>query len=423
MGSRTTFIMGGKQMAKALYISMLGEGHVNPTLGLVTDLVKRGEQIVYYSSNHFQEKIEQTGAIFRPVDQRAQEILQEISNLINSQPVEFFLQFLHAMEMITDTIQNEITNETYDYLLYDAQTMVGTWIAHQCKLLSIATWTTFAFSNDPHENMTLTDSDDEKGKLERLATLQNFLQLEKIQECKKQLENKYKVPFPGFFLSNPGPVDLNIVFTSSYFQRNSEQFDDNYIFVGPSIPDSSHLGDFPIDELTGKQVIFISMGTIVNQQLELYQKCFTALKDVDGKVVLSIGKNTTMEELGDIPDNFIVRHYVPQIDVLRHTNVFISHCGMNSISESLYFEVPLVMLPIVNDQPMIARRVKELGAGVLLDFENLSSEDIKQAVHEVLENPIYQEKEKKIIQSFHKSGGRQRAADEVFKFTRTITKR
>ncbi|PPA93558.1 macrolide family glycosyltransferase [Brevibacillus laterosporus] len=410
-------------MAKALYISMLAEGHVNPTLGLVTDLIRRGEHIVYYSSNHFQAKIEKTGAIFRSVDQRAQRKLQEASFLLNSQPEEFLLQFLNALEMVMDTILDEISNETYDYILYDAQSIVGTWIAHQCNLLSIATWTTFAFSHDPHENMGLTGSGDMKRKQERLAMLQEFLRWEKIQERKKQLENKYDVPLPGNFLLCPGPGDLNIVFTSSYFQRNSEEFKDNYIFVGPSLPDSSNLGDFPIEELQGKRVIFISMGTIVNQQLELYQKCFTALKDLDGKVVLSIGKNVTREELGDVPDNFIVYHYVPQLDVLRQTNVFISHCGMNSTSESLYFEVPLVMLPIINDQPVIAQRVKELGAGVLLDFQNLSSEDIKQAVHEVLQNPIYQERAKIISQSFHKAGGHNKAADEVFKFTRTMTKR
>ncbi|TPG87914.1 glycosyl transferase [Brevibacillus laterosporus] len=407
-------------MARALYISMLGEGHVNPTLGLVSDLVKRGEQIVYYSSNKFQEKIEKTGATFRPINQEAQRKLQESSHLLNSQPEEYLLQFLSALEMITDSVLDEISKETYDYILYDAQSLTGQWVAHQCRLLSIATWTTFAFSQDPQVNMELTGTSDMKRKQERLAMIQAFLRLEEIKKRKKHLENKYEVPLPGNFLLSPGSGDLNIVFTSSYFQRNSQNFKDNYIFVGPSITESSNLGDFPIDALKEKRVIFISMGTIVSKQSDLYQKCFEALKDLDVKVVLSIGRELTVEQLRDVPDNFIVRNYVPQLDVLRQTDVFISHCGMNSTSESLYFEVPLVMLPMINDQPMVAHRVKELGAGTMLNIQQLSCEDLKQAVNEVLQNPVYKEKAKIISQSFRDAGGYDKASDEVLKFTRLI---
>lgn len=161
--------------------------------------------------------------------------------------------------------------------------------------------------------------------------------------------------------------------------------------------DSKNLGDFPIDTLKEKRVIFISMGTILNKQFDLYQKCFTALKDLDVKVVLNIGRKLTVEQLGNVPDNFIIRNYVPQLDVLRQTDVFISHCGMNSTSESLYFEVPLVMLPMTNDQPIVAQRVKELGAGVILDIQQLTVENLKQAVSEVFQNPIYKENAKKLV--------------------------
>ncbi|QOS99747.1 hypothetical protein JNUCC42_02935 [Brevibacterium sp. JNUCC-42] len=93
---------------------------------------------------------------------------------------------------------------------------------------------------------------------------------------------------------------------------------------------------------------------------------------------------------------------------------------MNSTSESLYFEVPLVMLPIINDQPMVAQRVKELGAGTMLNIQQLSCEDLKQAVNEVLQNPVYKEKAKIISQSFRDAGGYDKASDEVLKFTRLI---
>ena len=71
---------------------------------------------------------------------------------------------------------------------------------------------------------------------------------------------------------------------------------------------------------------------------------------------LSIGKQLTVEQLGDIPDNFIVGNYLPQLDILRQADVFISHCGMNSTSESLY------------------------GAGFMLNIQQLLAEDLKHAL-------------------------------------------
>ncbi|MCR6814598.1 glycosyl transferase [Bacillus thuringiensis] len=101
-----------------------------------------------------------------------------------------------------------------------------------------------------------------------------------------------------------------------------------------------------------------------------------------------------MEQLGDIPDNFIVGNYLPQLDILRQADVFISHCGMNSTSESLY------------------------GAGFMLNIQQLLAEDLKHAVNEVLQHSIYKENAKKISQSFREAGGYIKAVDEIVTFTR-----
>lgn len=217
---------------------------------------------------------------------------------------------------------------------------------------------------------------------------------------------------------SPGAGNLNIVFTSSLFQRNSQKFGEHFTFVGPSFYESNYQNNFPIHELEGKRVILISMGTIANRQSEVYKKCLEAFKNFDGKVVLSMGRELSIEELGDIPDNFIVRNHVPQIDILRQTDVFITHAGMNSTSEALYYEVPLVMVPLMNDQYSIAQRVKELGAGALLDIRNLSVESLQEAVNEVLWNSAYKENAKRISRSYKDAGSYVKAADNIIAFTR-----
>lgn len=404
-------------MAKALYISAAGEGHINPTLALVSELVSRGEQIIFYSSDGFKKKIEETGAEFRTINKVAQRRLHESMSLSYSNPKEYMLQFLSAMEMITDSILNDILKETYDYILYDAQTLPGIWVAHQSKLLSVATWTTFAYSTDSNVNMELTEPGDIKRKHENMAMLEAFFQIEEIANSITYLECKYGVQLKGNFLLCPGAGNLNVVFTSCLFQRNSYMFGEHFVFVGPSFNEGNRQDDFPIHELEGKRVILISMGTIANRQPELYKKCIEAFKNFYGKVVLSIGGELLVDEIGDIPENFIIRNHVPQIDILRRTDVFITHCGMNSTSEALYYEVPLVMLPLMNDQPSIAQRVKELGAGTLLDIKHLSVESLQKAVGEVLSDSSYKENAKKISHSFKEAGGYVKAADKILEFT------
>ena len=68
-------------------------------------------------------------------------------------------------------------------------------------------------------------------------------------------------------------------------------------------------------------------------------------------------------------------------------DTFITHCGMNSVSEALYFGVPLVMFPQIIEQGGVANRTAELSTGIFLK---------KNTVKEVLENQLYKQCAEKI---------------------------
>ena len=89
--------------------------------------------------------------------------------------------------------------------------------------------------------------------------------------------------------------------------------------------------------------------------------------------------------------------------VLSIADAFITHCGMNSASEGLYFQVPLVLFPQTAEQGAVAKRTEELGAGVML--ESISEEDILDALKKVLMDPEYKENAVRISDSFHACGG------------------
>jgi MGT family glycosyltransferase len=190
-----------------------------------------------------------------------------------------------------------------------------------------------------------------------------------------------------------------IVYTSKYFQPCSDTFSDRYHFIGPSIR--------PIKEpfeKTAEKTVYISMGT-VNQNREFYRNCIHVLGKTDWQVIISMGTNT--EHFDDLPDNIQVYESVDQMAVLSITDAFITHCGMNSASEGLYFEAPLVLFPQTPEQGAVAKRTEELGAGVML--RSISEEDILQALTRVLTVPSYKENAVKISESFRRCGGAKEA--------------
>ena len=165
--------------------------------------------------------------------------------------------------------------------------------------------------------------------------------------------------------------------------------------------------------MDNKKVIYASLGTVANANLDFYKNCFEALGSRDDiMVVMSIGNRINIEDLGTIPKNFKVFNYVPQLKLLKKVDLFITHGGMNSSSEGLYNGVPLIVVPQFGDQPLVARRVAELGAGIPL-IGSATPKDIENAVNQILSNKSFKENAEKIGESLKSCGGYKKAADLI----------
>ncbi len=89
--------------------------------------------------------------------------------------------------------------------------------------------------------------------------------------------------------------------------------------------------------------------------------------------------------------------------VLSIADAFITHCGMNSASEGLYYQVPLVLFPQTPEQGAVARRVEELGAGIRL--KSIIEDDIIHVLKKILSEPVYKENARRVSESFRVCGG------------------
>jgi MGT family glycosyltransferase len=198
----------------------------------------------------------------------------------------------------------------------------------------------------------------------------------------------------------------SIVYTSRRFQPYAESFSDHYAFVGPSV-----FSNVVPEKTKERPLVYISLGTVINDRPDFYTKCIEALRGQNVDVVISCGNAVNRESLGVLPDNIHVYPYVDQLDILSKADVFITHCGMNSVSESLYMATPMVLYPQTSEQKAVARRVTEIGAGTALNDDSVSG--IRNAVQEILSSSAYAKAAEECSADFHSCSGPAGAAQFI----------
>ena len=161
----------------------------------------------------------------------------------------------------------------------------------------------------------------------------------------------------------------------------------------------------------GNKLIYVSMGTVNNDMLEFYSNCIRAFGNTELELLISAGELADISLLGRLPENVRVERWVEQTAVLKEADVFISHCGMNSASESLYFGAPVLCYPQTAEQRAVATRISQLGAGIVLP--SASAKDIRAGVNLLIKDDNYRLNAEKIGESFRRCGGAAAAADKI----------
>ena len=385
-------------MARIVFFCIPAHGHTNPTLGVVRELTARGHEVLYYSYKPFREKIEEAGAKFMACDDfdaemrlTPQEAARVGSDLALSTRV-----LVDTTLALDDRVCAEMARLQPDCIVADSMAVWGKAVALKLGIPFVSSTTTFAFNQHSAKIM--------KQSVKQLFSF--VFSMPKINKDIKRLQDKgYPIKSILDIIQNDEYTDT-IVYTSPQFQPCAETFSDKYVFVGPSIrPATSTV------EKTGEKLVYLSMGTVNNDMLPLYQNCIAALRDTPYQVILSVGSQVDRSRFGQLPENISVYPTVDQIAVLEKADVFLSHCGMNSVSESLYHSVPLVMLPKTSEQGGVAARVEQLGAGVRL--EKTTPKAIREAVENVLKNTAYRQNAGHIAEGFKNCTGAKGAADKI----------
>lgn len=398
-------------MARVLFFNVPMHGHVVPTLDVVTELVERGEEVVYYLTDDFAEAVRATGARFegyasalkdwRPQQERFSRLLVEECRYVIPQVIE------------------RVRNAQPDYIMYEASCLWGCLLADLFPVPTISCRAGLAVNSHFSHVSYLLGATQGNGfshaPFQVLAeTLNDLASLADI--C-----TTYNLPHPEltmdalFFHAE----DLNIIFASRLVQPEGETFDERFVFVGPS-PGSrrgvSASWDVRLPGPAMAPALYISLGTIYNAQPDFYRLCFQAFGNRAYRVITSLGKGNIAAELGPVPENFLLCASVPQLAVLQQVDVFVTHGGLNSVMEALYYGVPMVIIPQMPEQMITARRLADLGLGVVLDKESLTSDALHHAVQNLSGDSGLRARMERAQTEVRASGGAQCAADAVLQF-------
>lgn len=385
-------------MSKIVFFCIPAHGHTNPTLGVVRELIARGHEVWYYSYNVMREKIEATGAKFVSCD--AYDMEQRLSPrdaVRVGKDLAFSTKILVDTTLaLDDSVCADMERLQPDCIVADSMAVWGKAVAMKLDIPFVSSTTTFAFNQYSAKIM--------KQSLSQMFGM--IFSMPKIGKHIKRLQEKgYPVKSVLDIIQNDDNTHT-IVYTSPEFQPCSDTFSDKYAFVGPSVRPVS----CPMEK-TREKLVYISMGTVNNDMLPLYKRCIEALGATDYQVIISVGNSVKPEMFGNLPGNISIFPQVDQIAVLEKADAFLTHCGMNSASEGLYYGVPLVMLPQTSEQGGVAARVLQLGAGIKL--EKTSPAAIRQSVEQVLKDPTYRKNAAAIADGFRKCTGAKGAADKI----------
>jgi hypothetical protein len=401
-------------VGKTIFFNIPATGHINPSLAVVAELVRRGEQVIYVNTEETRGLVEGTDVEFRPYPDMPE--LSEISaRASGGKLANNALALVQIAERLLPFVFDLLKAEKPDYVIYDSLCSWAKQAAGALRIPSVAQIATFAIGPGAMPPVT-------PGMM--LDMLGSFVPvMPRLMRVSGRMKRQYGVKGVGLTEALMNTADLNIVYTSPEFQPGSEKFPKSFRFVGPSFNGArADSVDFPFEQLTRRPLVYISLGTINNENLEFYRRCFAAFADHPGQFILSAGRRTDLKALGSIPANFIARNYVPQLELLQKVDLFITHGGLNSVNEGLYYGVPLIAIPQQVEQALVAIQVEKHHAGLALGtrppYGKVSVAELRAAADRILGDLLpYRTGAERLGESFRNAGGYKRAAAEILQFS------
>lgn len=396
-------------MGTCVYFSSPAFGNINPSLPLIREIVSRGDRVIYYAIDHFKEMIEAAGAEYKSYGSRYPQNVY----FTKKQSAYSFREFLYGLavnmletyQLVREDLLESLAALNIDYIIHDSYSYLGKKIAAQLGKPCICLIPNYAI----HGKSMLTSAE----KILRYVFLNEVSSVEVLNnwsnKCEKLLERRF----------HEGVIDLldftlceekcNLICSIPELNMFCDDFDATYHFIGSTIGE----GQLPKQE---RRTIYISLGTVLNEEYEFYMQCIQALGSLNYEIEIAIGHNLDIADFGAVPPNVHLYPYAPQIEILKRSSLFITHGGYNSFNEAVYFGVPMLLWPKGNEQFITAETAEKLKIGKVIREKELTAEYLKKNVEEMLFDKSYCDDITTISSVLRKSSSIKHAVDIIMNY-------
>lgn len=384
-------------MAKFVFFVPPHLGHINPTIGIGAKLLKNGHSVIWLAFSEIPPSLIPKGGIFLIPDtfkkeekvinsilERQDEAANNTSNKMIKWAFEStWIPFYHL------TIQHlpKILEDLKPDLLFYDEALFGAAICAYKQRIPYVTSITHLPGLFTKEKVLIPEDDKWLSEI-----MNSFLRDNKVNRDVEILNSEL----------------ASITFTSEEFLFNRE-LPKKYKFIGPSIEGrekKESLNELFINE--NRPIIYVSVGSLLNDIKKVfYKKIIDAFTETNYTIIVVANPDLFQTW----PNNFHVKSFWPQLEILKKTDVVITAGGLNTINESLFFDVPMLIIPLANDQFGNADLIAKQGCGIKRRFRRLTSDQLKLDTEEIINDEKYKLQAKKIGASLRKGGGSERASE------------
>ena len=429
-------------------------GHLNTVLALSKKLIKENNaKITMYGTEQIRNKIEESGCTFMKIEKleidEVQKVVQTSTNRIDLMKLTVNMT-LDSIEESSLVIADYIEKEKPDLILYDHNCGYGKWAFKIAKTRSPDLTTKVILY---HPNYVFQKNVYPNSAEQQILLHMNFCEKFqfvfiglKIGMRIRSLKKKFGIndsEFEKDIMFTDLSV-INIAFLFPALQPRSELLHENVKFVGACIDDGPNLEDLanvkddsiktflerfhPRNPSSTKStenfLIYVSLGSMFTNNFDFYLKVIEAYKKFVAQVksekifaIINVGK-VCFDEFNkgndDVPLSIKLVPFAPQLEILKRASIFLTHCGMNSTSESIWFGVPMICMPVSVDQPLVANHVtKQLGLGILLNVHEFNIEELANSFHKLYSDDSFQKTSFEYSQISQKYNGIERATELI----------
>ena len=417
-----------------MFISLPLLGHANQMIALAQELVCRGYQVSFVIPEEAKEWLANTGTHFIPWDLGRQTINQgtdnddklvweRVSRESSSWRGERMMLngLVNRYESMYKTLVPIINKQSPDLLVIDRAVIPAMDLAQQMNLPYIiqtrflgnfvpttSKYPRFGTSYSIQMNLWQRCLNFFRPYWLLLQFLPTMRKLEEVR-TKSSDGKKLNAPFSqrpmivgtAFGIEIPRPLPPLVQMVGPIFPKTLE-------------PLNASLSKWLKEGEEGTGVVYVAFGTLATIESWQAKALVEGLTDTKFRVLWSLPKNQ-QHILPSLPSSFRIEDFVPQRAVLSHpeVRVFVSHCGMNSINEALYWEKPILALPFFGDQHYNAARIVDLGAALKLNKKHFDSAEVRCKIDALLSTRSYTEAACRMSIVLKSAGGLDKAADIV----------